>query len=71
MTDRRYVVDEELGAVSIFLGFPGLDRGVPDKPMPDGHFFRVQGGRIAYIHTVSSCETTLCALNSTTSSQVA
>ena len=71
VTDRRYVVDEELGAVSIFLGFPGLDREVADKAMPDGHFFRVQGGKIFYIHTVSTCESYGCGFNGSTGFQPA
>ncbi|KAK3688816.1 hypothetical protein B0T22DRAFT_498780 [Podospora appendiculata] len=37
---RRYVVDEELGVVDIFVGFPGLDRTQGENPMPDSHFFR-------------------------------
>ncbi len=62
VTDRRYVVDEELGAVSIFLGFPGLDRDAPDKSVPDSHFFRVQGGRLAFINTLSACFFSGCGL---------
>jgi len=65
VTGRRYVVDEMMGAVDIFLGFPGLDRSQGDKPMPDSHLFRVEGGRIRYIHTVSSCVEAGCGLNGT------
>jgi hypothetical protein len=65
VTNRRYVVDEEMGAVSIYLGFPGLDRSVADKPMPDSHFFRVEGGKIRYIHTVTTCEHAGCGMNGT------
>ncbi|KAL1860366.1 hypothetical protein Daus18300_009279 [Diaporthe australafricana] len=43
---RRYIVDEEYGAVDIFVGFPGLDRTVPDQAMPDSHLFRIEGGMI-------------------------
>jgi len=63
VTNRRYVVDEVVGAVAIYVGFPGLDRTVGLKPMPDSHFFRVEGGRIRYIHTVSTCETSGCGVN--------
>lgn len=35
VTDRRFVVDEIMGVVDIFLGFPGLDRSQGQKPMPD------------------------------------
>ncbi|KAI1256833.1 hypothetical protein MGN70_001960 [Eutypa lata] len=65
VTDRRYVVDEVMGVVDIFLGFPGLDRSVPDQNMPDSHMFRVESGEIRYIHTVSSCVTAGCGFNST------
>lgn len=65
VTDRRYVVDVEMGAVSIFVGFPGLDRA-SEEPTPDAHLFRVEGGRIRYIHTVSTCEGHPgCGLNGT------
>ena len=65
VTDRRFVVDEVMGAVDIFLGFPGLDRTVPDRNMPDSHLFRIESGEIRYIHTVSSCVAAGCGLNST------
>ncbi|GAB1312426.1 hypothetical protein MFIFM68171_02636 [Madurella fahalii] len=65
VTNRRYVVDEEMGAVAIYLGFPGLDRSVPEKAMPDSHFFRIEGGQIRYIHTVTTCENAGCGMNGT------
>ncbi|KAH6664419.1 hypothetical protein B0J14DRAFT_551822 [Halenospora varia] len=65
VTDRRYVIDQEMGVVSIFLGFPGLDRSQGQTPMPDGHMFRVEGGMIRYIHTVSSCVSVGCGMNGT------
>lgn len=65
VTNRRYVVDEVMGAVDIFVGFPGLDRTVGQKPMPDSHFFRVEGAKLRYIHTVSTCETAGCGVNGT------
>ncbi|KAK0621879.1 hypothetical protein B0T17DRAFT_591637 [Bombardia bombarda] len=46
---RRYVVDEELGVVDLFIGFPGLDRTQGQDPMPDSHLFRVEGGRLGLI----------------------
>ncbi|KAK3329192.1 hypothetical protein B0H66DRAFT_609887 [Apodospora peruviana] len=60
--NRRYVVDEEMGVVSIFMEFPGLDRTVPDRAAPDSHIFRVQGGRVRYIHTVSHCFAYRCGM---------
>lgn len=65
VTDRRYIVDEEYGVVDIFLGFPGLDRSVADQPMPDSHMFRVEAGKIRYIHTVSSCVHAGCGMGAT------
>jgi hypothetical protein len=65
VTNRRYVIDETMGAVDIFLGFPGLDRSQGETPMPDSHLFRVQAGKIKYIHTVSSCVEAGCGLNGT------
>ncbi|RYP01245.1 hypothetical protein DL764_006248 [Monosporascus ibericus] len=65
VTNRRYVVDEVMGVVDIYLGFPGLDRTVPDQHMPDSHMFRVESGEIRYIHTVSSCVAPGCGLNGT------
>ena len=52
---RRYVVDNELGVVDVFVGFPGLDRTQGKDPMPDSHLFRVEGGKIKFLHTASSC----------------
>jgi hypothetical protein len=63
VTNRRYVVDEEMGCVDIFVGFPGLDRSQGQAPMPDSHFFRVEGGKIKAIHTVSSCVQAGCGLS--------
>lgn len=63
---RRYVVDEEYGAVDIFVGFPGLDRTRNNQAAPDSHFFRGEAGKIKYLHTASACWTAGCGLNGTT-----
>ncbi|KAI0531752.1 hypothetical protein GGR58DRAFT_216654 [Xylaria digitata] len=63
VTNRRYVVDQEMGVVDIFLGFPGLDRSQGMDTMPDSHVFRVESGKIRYIHTVSSCVQAGCGMN--------
>lgn len=55
VVNRRYVVDVELGAVNIYVGFPGLDRA-SKLPAPDSHLFRVEKGKLRYIHTISTCE---------------
>ncbi|CZR52651.1 uncharacterized protein PAC_02528 [Phialocephala subalpina] len=65
VTNRRHVVDEAMGVVDMFLGFPGLDHTQGTTPMPDSHAFRVEGGKIRYVHTVSSCVTAGCGVNGT------
>jgi hypothetical protein len=62
--DRRYVVDVEMGSVNIYVGFPGLDRA-SERPAPDSHTFRVEKGRLRYVHTISTCENPGCGLNGT------
>jgi hypothetical protein len=50
MGNRRYVIDEVVGTVDVFLTF-GAN---PDyKPNPDSHEFWVEGGKIKYVHTNS------------------
>ncbi|KAH8886353.1 hypothetical protein GQ53DRAFT_727723 [Thozetella sp. PMI_491] len=66
VTNRRYVVDEVMGVVDIFLGFPGLDRSEPHRPTPDSHLFRVESGKIRYIHTVSPCFQAGCGMKNST-----
>ncbi|GAB1318459.1 Glucanase [Madurella fahalii] len=58
--NRRYVIDEELGAVGIFNGFPWLEASDPEAVMPSSNLFRVQGGLIRYIHEVTVCKTPMC-----------
>jgi hypothetical protein len=53
LTDRRYVVDEALGAVTVLLKFG-------DNQLPDAHTFRVEKGRIRYVHTITVCKTFNC-----------
>lgn len=65
VTNRRYVVDEVMGAVDIFEGFPGLDSTQGNAPMADSHLFRVEGGKIKYIRTASHCVEAGCGLNGT------
>jgi len=61
VTHRRYVIDEALGAVSIFHNFPWLDAGIPKDPgTPASQMFRVEGGKNRYIHEVTVCTTTGC-----------
>jgi hypothetical protein len=57
---RRYVIDEELGAMDMFNGFPWLERTKPDADMPSSNLIRVEGGMIRYIHEVTVCATPRC-----------
>jgi hypothetical protein len=58
---RRYVIDETIGAVSIFHNFPWIDAGLPVDPgTPASQMFRVEGGKNRYIHEVTVCTTSNC-----------
>jgi hypothetical protein len=45
ITNRRYVIDEVLGTVDVFNTFAGN--------LPDTHEFRVEGGKLRYVHTMT------------------
>jgi hypothetical protein len=61
VTNRRYVIDETVGAVVIFHNFPFLDAGLPRDPgTPSGQMFRVEGGKNRYIHELTVCTTPGC-----------
>jgi hypothetical protein len=45
MTDRIFVVDLDMGTVDIFTKFGGS--------IPDSHMFRVEGGKLRYVHTIT------------------
>lgn len=59
---RRFVIDETVGAVSIFHDFPFIDAGLPaDHPgTPASQMFRVEGGKNRYIHESTVCTTPGC-----------
>ena len=48
MKDRSYVIDPVIGAVAVFLKMGPNER-------PDSHTFRVEDGKIRFIHTVTNC----------------
>ncbi|KAK0706248.1 hypothetical protein B0T26DRAFT_743596 [Lasiosphaeria miniovina] len=56
LADRRYVIDETLGVVDVFLRFGG------PNGQPDSHEFRVEGGKIRYVHTITACAQENCGL---------
>ncbi|CAO2649134.1 Nn.00g100830.m01.CDS01 [Neocucurbitaria sp. VM-36] len=53
LVNRQYVVDEEYGTVDIIMDFGGTPGG--SGGLPDSHDFRVEGGKLRYVHTLSSC----------------
>jgi len=59
--NRRYLIDEDFGAVVIFHNFPWLDAGLPVDPgTPASQMFRVEGGKNRYIHEATVCTTPQC-----------
>jgi len=53
LVDRSYVVDEALGAVTVLLTFGA-------NQLPDAHTFRIEKGKIRYVHTITVCKTFNC-----------
>jgi hypothetical protein len=45
--DRRYVINESMGSVSVLCVFQTMANA------PDSHEFRLQGGKIRYVHTMT------------------
>jgi hypothetical protein len=48
IVDRTYVIDPDLGAVSVLSHF-GKDQE------PDFHTFRIEHGKLKYVHTITAC----------------
>jgi hypothetical protein len=53
LVDRRYIVDEALGAVTVLLRFG-------QNALADAHTFRVEKGKLRYVHTITVCKTFNC-----------
>jgi len=49
MTNRRYIVDVDMGAVVGLVDFGGADG------LPDTHTFRLENGKLRYVHTITVC----------------
>lgn len=45
INNRVYVIDVDMGTVNIFCKFGGA--------MPDSHLFRVENGKLRFVHTIS------------------
>jgi hypothetical protein len=53
LVNRTYIVDESLGAVTVLLNFGA-------NALPDAHSFRIEKGKIRYVHTITVCKTDNC-----------
>jgi hypothetical protein len=49
MTNRRYIVDLDMGTVVGLVDFGG------EKGLPDSHMFRLENGKLRYVHTITVC----------------
>ena len=56
-SNRRYVIDETVGSVNVLLTFETMSNA------PDSHEFRVEGGKIRYVHTMTVCPKPNCGLD--------
>ncbi|KAF2203649.1 hypothetical protein GQ43DRAFT_251638 [Delitschia confertaspora ATCC 74209] len=55
-THRRYVIDEAMGSVSIFCVWEHMMMAA------DSHEFRLEGGRLRFVHTMTTCGDRVCRL---------
>lgn len=51
--DRRAIVDPHIGAVVLLAKFTANE-------LPDSHLFRIEAGRIRYVHTLTVCTVPDC-----------
>jgi hypothetical protein len=49
LVDRDYIVDETIGGVAVRLRFGG------PEGLADAHIFRIEGGLIRFVHTITNC----------------
>lgn len=49
MTNRRYIVDVDMGTVVGLVDFGG------EKGLPDAHTFRLENGKLRYVHVITLC----------------
>jgi hypothetical protein len=52
IVNRRFVVDEVLGTVQVFCTF-GAGGPTGGSGAPDSHLFRVENGKLRYVHTLT------------------
>jgi hypothetical protein len=53
ITKRRYVVDPDIGAVVVLSRFSANEQ-------PDSHMFRVEKGKIRFVHSLTVCTIPNC-----------
>ena len=49
MTNRRYIVDVDMGTVVGQIDFGGA------TGLPDAHTFRLENGKLRYVHVITLC----------------
>jgi hypothetical protein len=52
IANRRFIVDETIGAVQVFCTF-GAGTANGGSGAPDSHLFRVENGKLHYVHTLT------------------
>jgi hypothetical protein len=52
IANRRFIVDETIGSVQVFCTF-GAGNGAGGSGAPDTHLFRVENGKLKYVHTIT------------------
>jgi len=52
IANRRFVVDEDMGTVIVFCTF-GAGNANGGSGAPDSHMFRVEKGKLRYVHTIT------------------
>ncbi len=52
IVNRRFVVDETIGSVVVFCTF-GAGSATGSSGAPDSHLFRVENGKLRYVHTLT------------------
>ncbi len=52
IANRRFIVDETIGSVQVFCTF-GAGSANGGSGAPDSHLFRVENGKLHYVHTIT------------------
>lgn len=59
ISNRRYIIDPDYGAIDIFNDFPFIDKAKPNGT-PSTNLYRIEGGKIRYIHELTVCTNRNC-----------